>query len=164
MSAAMKLDACPFCGGNNLHFSSSGMEINFVTCEDCGAEGPANTNDSKAAISWNRRPPQDELSALPELPKAERELIELHQPTTYTTHVCTSARYSADQMRAYGLLCRQSGDAADKRDAERLDHMESWNKKNAERGLHWNTWAFDVKTTIREQLDAAIAQRPEGGA
>lgn len=40
---------------------------------------------------------------LPPLPKAQRELIELHQPTTYTTHVCTSARYTAEQMRDYAL-------------------------------------------------------------
>jgi hypothetical protein len=74
-------------------------------CKGCdlNVTGPCGSTDCD-----QRQSAPIEAGELPPLPKAERELIELHQPTDYTTHVCTSARYTADAMRAYGQLCRDT--------------------------------------------------------
>lgn len=49
------LNACPFCAGVDLHFSSNGFANHFSTCNQCGAEGPAALNDQAAADLWNNR-------------------------------------------------------------------------------------------------------------
>lgn len=64
--------------------------------------------------------PAQGQSELPPLPKAERELIELHQPANYTTHVCTSARYTADQMRAYARAAQEQAASCLTPDAEAI--------------------------------------------
>lgn len=50
-----QLDACPFCGSIDLNFSSNGHENFFVSCEQCGAEGPAAESKQRAADLWNTR-------------------------------------------------------------------------------------------------------------
>lgn len=49
------LDACPFCGGLDLNFSSNGHENLFVTCLQCGTEGPVAESTQGAADLWNNR-------------------------------------------------------------------------------------------------------------
>lgn len=53
--ATPKLKPCPFCASTALVLHSIDFEMHAYMCSKCGAEGPVNTNDSKAAISWNRR-------------------------------------------------------------------------------------------------------------
>lgn len=57
--------------------------------------------------------------------------------------------------------CRAQPEAnADAKDAitdtQRIDHIEAWSTNNKARNMHWNTFCFDVDSTVREQLDAAI--------
>lgn len=125
-------------------------------------------------------PPQGELSALPELDVHLDAVLRASGSSlrNYSMHKPLEEMRAA--MRAYGLLCRQSGDAADKRDAERLEFMMeheawiAWSKDGescrlfhrSEDGepmpmLGWGArhWSHDP----REAIDAAIAQRQEGG-
>lgn len=49
-------------------------------------------------------------------------------------------------------------------DTQRIDHIEAWSTSNKVRGMHWNTFCFDVDSTVREQLDAAILQSQKSGS
>lgn len=58
----INLKPCPFCGSKNLVDHG---EINtWISCEDCGAEGPLRRDDlwetkAEAAEAWNRRADDD---------------------------------------------------------------------------------------------------------
>lgn len=59
MSEPTPIDAlspCPFCRSKQLHLSSNGTENHFVTCSDCGAEGPAAGTEELAMLVWDNRP------------------------------------------------------------------------------------------------------------
>lgn len=47
--------ACPFCGGFSLGFSSNGVENHFVSCDDCGVDGPPSDTTEEALKKWNAR-------------------------------------------------------------------------------------------------------------
>ena len=50
-----ELKPCPFCCSKDFVFSSSGIDQDFITCLDCGAEGPVATGENDAVVAWNRR-------------------------------------------------------------------------------------------------------------
>ncbi len=97
-----------------------------------------------------------EASELPSLPKAERELIELHQPAEYTTHVCTSARFTADQMHAYGELCRDT--KLDESDGIYRAHVEDWATKAGWTNKAEGAFEFAQRTCYRQGWNDAVAQ------
>jgi len=58
-------------------------------------------------------------------------------------------------------------------DAARLDFLERWVQHAKARGFNWDTFTFDVKRTVREQLGEQMAaglielrkvQPPQGGS
>lgn len=111
MSAAMKLDA------ERAAFEAWAISKGYTVTRDA-ADYYLCTFMRKMWMAWQaaRTPPQGELSALPELPEAVDTVRALmRNEWEYLTP--DGYYYTADQMRAYGLLCRQSSDAADKRDA-----------------------------------------------
>jgi Lar family restriction alleviation protein len=51
-----KLERCPFCGWPAAsNFAQVGVA--WVTCTDCGAEGPVEDTEAEAIAAWNRRAP-----------------------------------------------------------------------------------------------------------
>ena len=50
------LAPCPWCRNTRLHLSSNGTENHFVTCGECGAEGPAAGTEQLALLLWDNRP------------------------------------------------------------------------------------------------------------
>lgn len=50
------LAPCPWCRNTRLHLSSNGTENHFVTCGECGAEGPAAGTEQLAMLLWDNRP------------------------------------------------------------------------------------------------------------
>lgn len=107
------------------------------------------------AQSWSKSAPI-EAGELPPLPKAERELIELHQPAEYTTHVCTSARYTADQMLAYGKLCRDI--KLDDGDSIYRTHVEDWATKAGWVNKAEGAFEFAQRTCYRQGWNDAVTQ------
>lgn len=56
---------CPFCGSGDVGIESySNEEWFFVSCHECGANGPEESTASKAALAWERRA-GDETNNLP---------------------------------------------------------------------------------------------------
>lgn len=51
-----ELKPCPFCGRGHLFSSSNQADMEFVGCDDCGAEGPAREG-LEAIAAWNTRAP-----------------------------------------------------------------------------------------------------------
>ena len=63
----MTISPCPFCGSKSTFINSeeisvidrddpSEMTIHFVSCDNCGAQGPATSLSEETAISlWNKR-------------------------------------------------------------------------------------------------------------
>jgi hypothetical protein len=48
---------CPFCRSTNLQVIEA--EVIYVSCDDCGAEGPYHKTDIDLAIDyWDSRPPE----------------------------------------------------------------------------------------------------------
>jgi hypothetical protein len=68
------LAACPFCRGTTLHLSSNGHENHFVTCGDCGAEGPAGASELLAMLLWGNRPVA--IEAMGDVSEARAEALE----------------------------------------------------------------------------------------
>ncbi|WP_316375007.1 Lar family restriction alleviation protein [Enterobacter hormaechei] len=57
---------CPFCGSGYVGIESySNNEWFFVSCHECGANGPEESMAAKAALAWNRRA-GDEANNLPQ--------------------------------------------------------------------------------------------------
>ena len=50
-----KLSPCPFCGWKNPTEVSSGIDVVYIECADCGAEGPTGESRAEADAGWNRR-------------------------------------------------------------------------------------------------------------
>lgn len=48
------VDPCPFCGGAGLISIGSVCHV-WVTCDDCGAEGPYKETEGEAVAAWNQR-------------------------------------------------------------------------------------------------------------
>jgi Lar family restriction alleviation protein len=46
---------CPFCAGVDVDMHD-GVVVFWVSCTDCGCEGPIERSARKAVSSWNRRP------------------------------------------------------------------------------------------------------------
>ncbi|HDR9208549.1 TPA: Lar family restriction alleviation protein [Burkholderia vietnamiensis] len=46
----------PFCGSHEVQMYSGA----FVSCLDCGSDGPIMESDEQAAEAWNRRAPASE--------------------------------------------------------------------------------------------------------
>lgn len=115
--------------------------------------------DVDAVLAENAKRRQSapiEAGELPPLPKAERELIELHQPSEYTTHVCTSARYTADQMLAYGKLCRDI--KLDDGDSIYRVHVEGWATKAGWVNKAEGAFEFAQRTCYRQGWNDAVTQ------
>ncbi|HIH9250999.1 TPA: Lar family restriction alleviation protein [Enterobacter ludwigii] len=56
---------CPFCGSGYVGIESySNEECFFVSCHECGANGPEESMAAKAALAWERRA-GDEADDLP---------------------------------------------------------------------------------------------------
>jgi hypothetical protein len=60
----IKLARCPFCGSNDLAAVEGKLELKYVVCHACGAEGPKyrpwgrlgperNENEVRAKYAWN---------------------------------------------------------------------------------------------------------------
>lgn len=54
------LTACPFCGSSNVGLPFDDRPCHWVTCYDCGADGPLIDKKKKdpgelAVLMWNRR-------------------------------------------------------------------------------------------------------------
>lgn len=98
--------------------------------------------------------------------------IKLPDPQCYEYGGREPTAYSAKQMRdllkaAAALASSANALSAGGRvdaitDTQRIDHIEAWSTSNKVRGMHWNTFCFDVDSTVREQLDAAILQSQKG--
>lgn len=52
-----EIQACPFCGSANVGLPFEDRPCSWVTCHDCGADGPLTreANDDQAKANWNRR-------------------------------------------------------------------------------------------------------------
>ncbi len=46
---------CPFCGSSDMKLYGHGQDWKFVTCSDCGADGPEELSADDAKAGWNRR-------------------------------------------------------------------------------------------------------------
>lgn len=46
---------CPFCGSVESIMTSSGKNIFFVECFDCGGAGPSGADSERAIVAWNVR-------------------------------------------------------------------------------------------------------------
>jgi len=91
-----ELKPCPFCSGTHLHvkhgnapsFSNKAFELEkwWITCRDCGTDGPY-VNSAKLAIdTWNLREDYDALKAQrDDLLKAARALVNA-EPNTRAWH------------------------------------------------------------------------------
>ncbi|HCD9772891.1 Lar family restriction alleviation protein [Enterobacter hormaechei] len=54
---------CPFCGGVDVSIESySNDEWFFVSCHECGANGPEESMAAKAALAWERRAGDEETN------------------------------------------------------------------------------------------------------
>ncbi|WP_373203378.1 Lar family restriction alleviation protein [Citrobacter amalonaticus] len=54
---------CPFCGSGDVGIESySNEEWFFVSCHECGANGPEESMAAKAALSWERRAGDEETN------------------------------------------------------------------------------------------------------
>ena len=54
MSKLAELKPCPFCGGKQLSFNNA-YGVCWLTCTDCGCEGPDGYGEAEAIEAWNRR-------------------------------------------------------------------------------------------------------------
>lgn len=62
MTSELKL--CAFCGSGALRHESYAFSTHYVTCDNCGADGPAADTKSLATIAWNlRHQEQDQTSS-----------------------------------------------------------------------------------------------------
>ena len=52
---ALGLKPCPFCGENELEFTSNGYENEYVECGKCGCSGPPGIDKNDAAAMWDMR-------------------------------------------------------------------------------------------------------------
>lgn len=73
-SVSRELTPCPFCRSVKLNLSSNGSENHFVTCNDCGAEGPAADTEELAKLLWGNRPTA--IEAMGDLSAARAEALE----------------------------------------------------------------------------------------
>ena len=69
-----ELKPCPFCCSASLLLSSNGVDNYFVTCSECGAEGPAAASDELAKILWGNRPAV--IEALGDLSEARAQALD----------------------------------------------------------------------------------------
>ncbi len=66
----VELKPCPFCGwSGNAVSGTDDIQVAYVECADCGAEGPTEITKERAIESWNHRHDrvQAEVAALKEL-------------------------------------------------------------------------------------------------
>lgn len=49
-----ELKPCPFCGGTKLEIVCF-ADLNYVTCNTCGVDGPDADNKQEATEVWNER-------------------------------------------------------------------------------------------------------------
>lgn len=56
MSKTVKLQFCPFCGNTDLEVvTCSDWTTHYVSCSDCGTEGPSGKTESEAIEKWDKR-------------------------------------------------------------------------------------------------------------
>lgn len=54
---------CPFCGSGDVSIESySNEEWFFVSCHECGANGPEESMAAKAVLGWERRVEDEETN------------------------------------------------------------------------------------------------------
>lgn len=80
----MKLEPCPFCGGEHVNFWGSddcidGFPGYTVYCKDCGAETRDYGSKEYAAAMWNRRPGTKWIPVEEGLPKDRTNVIVTHK-------------------------------------------------------------------------------------
>lgn len=56
---------CPFCGSDDIAFTSNGHESEFVECMECGSSGPAASGFQATSEAWNRRAAIEARAAVP---------------------------------------------------------------------------------------------------
>ena len=66
--------ACPFCGSEDVLEQDTGINIPYLLCNDCHAQGP---HSFSPALRWNFRAEQSELTTLREQVKVLREALGL---------------------------------------------------------------------------------------
>lgn len=55
------LRPCPFCGSSHVYSKNRGTaDKHWVTCRDCGTDGPFLDDESAAIAAWNRRAEQSD--------------------------------------------------------------------------------------------------------
>ena len=67
-----ELKPCPFCGCENVSEQDTGINIPYLLCNDCHAQGP---HSFSPALRWNTRAEQSELTTLREQVKVLREAL-----------------------------------------------------------------------------------------
>ena len=65
---ALKIEPCPFCGGQHLHMVVHSLSYS-VACQTCRCRGPQRKNQELAVMQWNatslsRKPDAEESVAL----------------------------------------------------------------------------------------------------
>ena len=69
-----ELKPCPFCGSEDVLEQDTGINIPYLLCNDCHAQGP---HSFSPALRWNFRAEQSELTTLREQVKVLREALEV---------------------------------------------------------------------------------------
>lgn len=96
-----ELKPCPFCCSSSLELSSNGIGNHFVTCLECGAEGPAAASDELAKILWGNRP--EVIEALGDLSKVRAKALDAF--FRQLTHYDFSGDNPADLRNAIAARC-----------------------------------------------------------
>jgi len=118
---------CPFCGGGGYWRQGRCDPSFYIACKNCETIGPVTITLATAIAAWNRR--TTSAKRLPELPDAniwceEASLKWFLDGKGYVLPCATKSAawdhtsaglYTADQMRAYGELCRRTASPAEGR-------------------------------------------------
>lgn len=80
-----ELSACPFCGSEtsshiytveDFKGDRPRLEHSYVSCEDCGVQGPVADTEMEAVAAWNERPAEKRDAIIEECFQAARGTYE----------------------------------------------------------------------------------------
>lgn len=96
---ALKIEPCPFCGGQHLHMVVHSLSYS-VACQTCRCRGPQRKNQELAVMQWNttsisRKPDTEEsvtLAAAPQCAHATKAVDDTTEVINQRLHEVISTR------------------------------------------------------------------------